>query len=1068
MDPSTWTQGALIGDYVLEGRLGKGGMGTVHLGRHTKTGSLHALKALGALDDEQAVRRFLREGEALARIEHPHVVRVHSLFRAAGALVLAMEHCAGGDLEERLRAGGGVLPPEEAAALARDLALGLAAAHAKGVLHRDLKPANVLFDAEGRAKLSDFGLARVADRQSLTQSGALLGTPAYMAPEQAQGLPADERADVYGLGALLYRALGGAPPHDGPSLLVLLDRVAHQPPRPLRELAPVPPALAALVSRALARDPQERTASARALAEELERYLAGEARGPGPRWRPLAVAGVACVVLVGLGVAWRAPREPSSAPTLATPDATTASSPSPSAIEAQPEGNATPFSLALFPEAAEVRWHPRRPGEVWRALRAEVPALALLARQAAGRRLLERTSKRLLEADADLARPQPSARLRGALDLFVAAERGDARAWPLLAARFAATPPEPLPLLHDPRLGELLLLTLVPLGHAGLAANGLHDLGRLELERAARVLERDLTPRGLDAGRRAAVEAAWGALRARFLALRAAPLASPWARGAPLDEGKEMRQWRLRRAVADLAATRWSLLLALREAARPHLTEATDADLLRQAPGNPSGAGGVEGRPALLALTLRIGQESAIASLAARYHQEDPALERALLHLGIELGNQTARRLCAAALSRLASTPEEQEVWRGLVRDEPDAAAWARYWRWEERDRVAAGERPLPGSGVPAPAEDESLELPATFAELDARRRRAQAEQDATRRRGVARLLARDATLRLLVRRASWIPLDSRAPEHALLLQTVYALGGDELKSALYLALGGEERAALLKDRDRIPQGAVDVKDRALALRLALLRAIEGHATSARRVARSLHGLGLEGAQAFDSLAYHLGDQWVEDAEPGQRLAPQEALDEARRVVRRLAAPGVLAPGGPLPLGAAQVDVPARLRVVVREHLLAEPLLRAAYLGERGAPPLGPAGDAPGRTVGLSLRWALEASERPKDAVHFLLQAAELFLDGGQRSEPAAASAISLAFAAVVASARPAALPRLARVVRRCAGEPAQELADLLEQLAAGSSRDWPRFWREYERARRDAGLVHALGPEDD
>jgi TPR repeat protein len=276
-------------------------MGEVHLAVHLPTGSRRAVKTLQTGDVEYALR-FQREGEAMARLDgHPHVVRIHDSGRVNTTFYLGLELMAGGSLAERLR--GGPLPARDAAALVRDLAEGLAHAHAYGILHRDLKPGNVLFDESGNAKLTDFGLAKIVGLKSLTATGAMLGTPAYMAPEQINdAASADERADVYGLGAVLYACLTGAPPFRGTSAIMVMKTVLEQPPTSPRGLAPnVPRDLEAICLRALAKTPAARPESATALAESLTAWL--ETSESGERSvLPLAIGAVLIGVVLALAV----------------------------------------------------------------------------------------------------------------------------------------------------------------------------------------------------------------------------------------------------------------------------------------------------------------------------------------------------------------------------------------------------------------------------------------------------------------------------------------------------------------------------------------------------------------------------------------------------------------------------------------------------------------------------------------------------------------------------------------------------------------------------------------------
>jgi serine/threonine-protein kinase len=287
-----WAPGGQIGQLRLLKVLGAGGMGQVFLAQDAATGARYAVKTLFGQADADERARFLREGEAQARVDgHRNVVRVHSAGEAGGRPYLVLEAASGGDLKQRLDQAP--LSPEDARRLGIALAGGLAHLHAHGVLHRDLKAANVLFDARGTPKLVDFGLARVEDAQSLTKTGEIMGTPSMMAPEQAQGLrhQVDARTDVYGLGALLYHCLAGRPPFAKGSVLATLDAVVREAPRPLSGAAPgVPQDLAQAVHRALEKDPARRFPSAEAFAAAL-----GGADSPRDR-RPLA-GGLAATAL---------------------------------------------------------------------------------------------------------------------------------------------------------------------------------------------------------------------------------------------------------------------------------------------------------------------------------------------------------------------------------------------------------------------------------------------------------------------------------------------------------------------------------------------------------------------------------------------------------------------------------------------------------------------------------------------------------------------------------------------------------------------------------------------------
>ncbi|MDC3379552.1 serine/threonine protein kinase, partial [Planctomycetota bacterium] len=177
-----WLPGSRVGGYVLVEKLGEGGMGVVYLAEHPETGMRYAVKGLSSRADPELLLRFKRESEAQAQVDgHPNVVRIHTAGVSQGRAYYVMDLAEGGDLARRLE--NGPLPARKAAEVVRDLCHGLAYCHAQGILHRDLKPANVMFDSEGRPKLLDFGLAKLVGAESLTMTGEVIGTPAYMAPE---------------------------------------------------------------------------------------------------------------------------------------------------------------------------------------------------------------------------------------------------------------------------------------------------------------------------------------------------------------------------------------------------------------------------------------------------------------------------------------------------------------------------------------------------------------------------------------------------------------------------------------------------------------------------------------------------------------------------------------------------------------------------------------------------------------------------------------------------------------------------------------------------------------------
>jgi serine/threonine protein kinase len=279
-----------LGPYRILGVLGRGGMGVVFEADDTLLGRPVALKVMrpALALNEAAKQRFLREARAMARAtaiaNQDHVVTIYAVsIDAHGLPFLAMPLLRGETLETRLQREGR-LPAAEVARVGREVALGLAAAHEQGIIHRDIKPSNVWLEApSGRAKVMDFGLARApgAGDQHLTQEGAILGTPAYMAPEQAHGEAIDGRCDLFSLGSVLYRAATGELPFKGKDSLSTLLALATQRPRPPRALnSGLPAALSDLILRLLARDPAGRPASARAVADALADLARPEAPLP--------------------------------------------------------------------------------------------------------------------------------------------------------------------------------------------------------------------------------------------------------------------------------------------------------------------------------------------------------------------------------------------------------------------------------------------------------------------------------------------------------------------------------------------------------------------------------------------------------------------------------------------------------------------------------------------------------------------------------------------------------------------------------------------------------------------
>jgi hypothetical protein len=316
--------------YEILGRIGHGGMGVVYRARHVPTGRLTALKMVssGAHASPSEKARFRTETESARRIRHPHVVEVYEVGEQNGLPFVAFEFMDRGSLADAL--GGAPMPPRYAAELVELLARGVQAAHEQGVLHRDIKPGNVMLMTPpaddslpvvvqllGVPKITDFGLAKRMDAEgALTRTGAVMGTPSYMAPEQAEGKikHSGPAVDVHALGAILYEALTGRPPFKGATMMETLDQVRTLEPAPPTQVVPgLPRDLSTICLKALAKDPARRYPSAEAMADDLHRFLIGAtitARPMGQiergvRWmrkRAVPLAGAA-VVFLALAVA---------------------------------------------------------------------------------------------------------------------------------------------------------------------------------------------------------------------------------------------------------------------------------------------------------------------------------------------------------------------------------------------------------------------------------------------------------------------------------------------------------------------------------------------------------------------------------------------------------------------------------------------------------------------------------------------------------------------------------------------------------------------------------------------
>ncbi|MEQ1827319.1 MAG: serine/threonine-protein kinase [Pirellula sp.] len=268
-----------LDEYEIVEPLGAGGMGIVFKGYDRELHRYVAIKLLAPSVSliGSAKQRFVREAQSAASIVSPYVVPIHAVASHGEIPYLVMSYVPGVNLQELIEESG-ALTPLQSVRIARQVALGLAAAHERGLIHRDVKPGNILIERNGqRVMLTDFGLAQAADDASLTHSGLLAGTPNFMSPEQAKGMEVDARSDLFSLGSVLYTMLAGHPPFRAPNAYAVVKRLTEESPRPLASIQPSTPAwLSRLVMRLLEKDPNHRYASAAEIAEllaECEKHL---------------------------------------------------------------------------------------------------------------------------------------------------------------------------------------------------------------------------------------------------------------------------------------------------------------------------------------------------------------------------------------------------------------------------------------------------------------------------------------------------------------------------------------------------------------------------------------------------------------------------------------------------------------------------------------------------------------------------------------------------------------------------------------------------------------------------
>lgn len=269
------SQGAMIGHYRIDSRIGVGGMGEVYLAEDTKLNRQVALKFLPPqmAADPELRARFRREARAAAKLDHPHIVTVYEVGESENRLFIAMQYVAGRTLRQHCQAEP--LPLAKAVCLVGQVADGLAGAHEQGITHRDIKPANIIVDRDLRPKILDFGLATIQGGDLLTRDGSTVGTLAYMSPEQARGQDADQRSDIFSLGAVLYELVAGCAPFRRDNDAATLNALLNESPRPLSQYkSDLPQDLERIVSKCLAKDPSSRYQLARDLHSDLDALAA--------------------------------------------------------------------------------------------------------------------------------------------------------------------------------------------------------------------------------------------------------------------------------------------------------------------------------------------------------------------------------------------------------------------------------------------------------------------------------------------------------------------------------------------------------------------------------------------------------------------------------------------------------------------------------------------------------------------------------------------------------------------------------------------------------------------------
>ena len=348
--------GRRIGHLTLQRKLGEGGMGAVYLAEHAGLNKAVAVKILpeALAGNPDFIARFLREARLAARLEHPNVVQVFDVGQADGLYYISMQYVEGKGLDVLLKERG-KLAVNEALSVAKRVAVALEAARRLGIVHRDIKPANILISKDGVVKVADFGLAKEREaRGTISEPGQIVGTPHYMAPEQAEGKAVDHRTDIYSIGATLYHLLSGKKPFDGPTPISIVVKTLRERPAPLRSVEPsVPENVAALVDRMMSKSPDERPQTCEDVVKAIDALKApAPAAAPSPRRAAMVALPVAGILVLGIVVGLilgRTPKAP-PAPPPAPPPVVVRPAPEPPPVPPPPSRRSTLLAAIQDPQ----------------------------------------------------------------------------------------------------------------------------------------------------------------------------------------------------------------------------------------------------------------------------------------------------------------------------------------------------------------------------------------------------------------------------------------------------------------------------------------------------------------------------------------------------------------------------------------------------------------------------------------------------------------------------------------------------------------------------------------------